>query len=120
MDQTERFQRIVNKTQLPRLNKMMEVLDEDILDSPQNYTYIVIDDLDRDWVDEKVANDLIRCLFRAVLDMQRIRNLKFLVALRTNIFEELDFGSRTGAQEEKFRALTLAQQLTVVKFLEAL
>jgi hypothetical protein len=120
MDQTERFQRIVNKTQLPRLNKMMEVLDEDILDSPQNYTYIVIDDLDRDWVDEKVANDLIRCLFRAVLDMQRIRNLKFLVALRTNIFEELDFGSRTGAQEEKFRALTLNVRWTRNELVEML
>jgi len=103
----ERFQRIVNATQLARLNKMMNVLDEDILDSPQNYTYVVVDDLDRDWVDDKVANDLIRCLFRAVLDLKRVQNLKILVALRTNIFEELDFGSRTGGQEEKFRALTL-------------
>jgi hypothetical protein len=105
--QAERFQRIVNATQLARLNKMMDVLDEDILDSQQNYTYVVMDDLDRDWVDEKVANDLIRCLFRAVLDLKRIQNLKILVALRTNIFEELDFGSRTGGQEEKFRSLTL-------------
>jgi len=29
----DRFQRIVNETQLPRLNKMMDVLGEDILDS---------------------------------------------------------------------------------------
>ena len=110
--QAERFQRIVNDTQLARLNKMMDVLDEDILDSVQNYTYVVIDDLDRDWVDEKVANDLIRCLFRAVLDLARIQNLKILVALRTNIFEELDFGSRTGGQEEKFRSLTLTMRWT--------
>jgi hypothetical protein len=110
--QAERFQRIVNETQLARLNKMMEVLDEYVLDSDQNYTYVIIDDLDRDWVDEKVANDLIRCLFRAVLDLKRIQNLKVLVALRTNIFEELDFGSRTGGQEEKFRALTLAVRWT--------
>ncbi|HEX6527507.1 MAG TPA: hypothetical protein VF070_46960 [Streptosporangiaceae bacterium] len=111
--QAERFQRIVNATQLARLNKMMDVLDEDILDSPQNYTYVVIDDLDRDWIDEKVANDLIRCLFRAVLDLKRIQHLKILVALRTNIFEELDFGSRTGGQEEKFRALTLNVRWTM-------
>jgi hypothetical protein len=104
-EQAERFQRIVNETQLPRLNKMISVLDEDILESSQNYTYIIIDDLDRDWVDEQVANDLVRCLFRAVLDLKRVRNLKVLVALRTNIFEQLDFGNRTGAQEEKFRAL---------------
>ena len=110
--QAERFQRIVNATQLARLNKMMDVLNDDILDSAQNYTYIVIDDLDRDWVDERIANDLIRCLFRAVLDLKRVRNLKILVALRTNIFEELNFGGRTGGQEEKFRSLTLRMRWT--------
>lgn len=104
-EEIDRFQRLVNDTQLARLNKMIAVLDEDILSSPQNYTYVVIDDLDRDWVDDRIANDLIRCLFRAVLDLQRVRNLKVIVALRTNIFDHLNFGSRTGGQEEKFRAL---------------
>jgi hypothetical protein len=103
----ERFQRVVNETQLPRLNKMMTVLDDDILESSQHFTYMVIDDLDRYWVDEHVLNSLIRCLFRAVVDLKRIRNLKVLVALRTNIFEQLNFGARTGGQEEKFRSLTL-------------
>jgi len=107
VQQADRFQRIVNSTQLPRLNQMMNVLDEDILDSAQHFTYIVIDDLDRDWADEQVANALIRCLFRAVIDLKRVRNLKVIVALRTNIFEALDFGTKTGGQEEKFRSLTL-------------
>ncbi|MFL5799605.1 MAG: P-loop ATPase, Sll1717 family [Actinomycetota bacterium] len=107
IEQTERFQRVVNETQLPRLHKMVDVLDEDILDSPQYFTYILVDDLDRDWVDERLVNSLIRCLFRTVLDLKRVRQLKVLVALRTNIFEELDFGKRSGGQEEKFRALAL-------------
>lgn len=102
----DRFQRIVNATQLAKLNKMLTVLNDEILDEA-HFTYVVIDDLDRDWVDERVANDLIRCLFRTVLDMQRVQNLKILVALRTNIFQELDFGDRSGGQEEKFRALVL-------------
>jgi len=108
-EEAERYQRIVNETQLPRLNKMLDVLDQDILDS-QNYTYVVIDDLDRDWVDDHLTNDLIRCLFRAVLDLQRVQYLKVVVALRTNIFEYLDFGSRTGGQEEKVRALAVTMR----------
>lgn len=111
-EQADRFQRIVNETQLPRLNKMIKVLDEDILDSDQYFTYIVIDDLDQDWVDEQVANTLIRCLFRTILELKRIRRLKILVALRTNIFEELNFGGRTGGQEEKVRSLTLTMRWT--------
>ena len=105
-EQADRFQRVVNQTQLARLNKMLSVLDEDILDTPQHSTYVIIDDLDREWVDERLANDLIRCLFTTVLHLQRVRHLKVLVALRTNIFRELDFGVR-GGQEEKFRSLVL-------------
>lgn len=112
IQQADRFQRVINETQLAKLNKMLAVLDEEVLDSPQHFTYIVIDDLDRDWVDERLANDLIRCLFKTILDMKRIRHLKILVALRTNIFQELDFGRRGGGQEEKFRALVLPLRWT--------
>lgn len=107
----DRFQRVVNQTQLGRLNKMLTVLDEDVLDSAQHYTYVVIDDLDRDWVDERLAKQLIRCLFRTVLDLKRVEHLKVLVALRTNIFEDLDFGL-SGGQEEKFRSLILKMRWT--------
>jgi Cdc6-like AAA superfamily ATPase len=107
----DRFQRIVNDQQLPRLNKMMQVLDEDILRSEQDYLFIVIDDLDREWVDEGIANDLIRTLFRTVNELKRVRNLKVLVALRTNLLEELDFGRR-GGQEEKLRGLMIDMRWT--------
>ena len=39
-EQVERFQAIANEAQLPRLNKMIEVLREDILDSTQNFVYV--------------------------------------------------------------------------------
>ncbi|WP_144875955.1 P-loop ATPase, Sll1717 family [Microbacterium sp. 1.5R] len=109
-EMADRYQRIVNETQLSKLNQMLTVLNEEILDEA-NFTYIVIDDLDRDWVDERLSNDLIRCLFRTVLDMQRVENLKIVVALRSNIFQELDFGA-SGGQEEKFRALMLEMRWT--------
>ncbi len=103
-----RYQRIVNETQLPRLNEMITILNNEILDNEQHFTYIVIDDLDKEWVDETLANLLIRCLFEAVIDMQQVQHLKIVVALRTNIFRQLDYGAQTrGGQEEKFRGLAL-------------
>lgn len=117
--ETERFQRLVNETQIARLNQMIRVLDEDILDE-QHFTYIVVDDLDRDWVDERVANDLVRCLFRAVIDMKRVDNLKIVVALRSNIFDQLHFGSRSSAQEEKFRSLALHMRWTKAELTDML
>lgn len=103
-----KYQRIVNETQLPRLNEMVVILNNEILDSEQHFTYLIIDDLDKEWVDGNLANQLIRCLFEAVLDMQQVKNLKILVALRTNIFQQLNYGEQMrGAQEEKFRSHSL-------------
>lgn len=105
---TARYQKIVNETQLPRLNQMLVILNNEILDSPQHFTFLIIDDLDKEWVDGSLANLLIRCLFEAVVDMQKVEYLKILVALRTNIFHQLNYGKQSrGGQEEKFRGLSL-------------
>jgi hypothetical protein len=101
-----KVQRVVNDTQTAKLNKMITVLHEDILDSPQNYTYIVIDDLDLVWINDRLHKELVLCLFRAVLELKKVRNLKIIVALRTNIFKELDFAS-IGGQAEKFWSMTM-------------
>jgi len=106
-DLAARYQSIVNDTQLARLNKLIEILNDNILDSDQNFVYVIIDDLDRDWVDDRLSNALMRCLLRAVMDFQRVRNLKVLVALRTNIYENIDFGRKGAGQEEKIRALEI-------------
>jgi hypothetical protein len=109
----DKFQKVINEIQLARLNQMIAILSEEILDSPQHFTYLLIDDLDRDWADDAVAKVLIRCLFQAVVDMQRVQHLKILVALRTNIFHELTYGDLArGGQEEKFRALALTIRWT--------
>jgi hypothetical protein len=106
-ERQSRYQRVVDDFQLARLNKMIAVLDENMLDTSNHRTFVVIDDLDRDWVDDTVANDLVRCLFRTVLDLKRVRHLKVLVALRTNILEQLDFRGRSGTQAEKLRSLNM-------------
>ena len=62
---------------------MIDVLDDHILESPHDYRYVLIDDLDLEWVDERIANDLIRCLFSTVYSLQHVKHLKILVALRT-------------------------------------
>jgi hypothetical protein len=103
-----RYQKIVNETQLPRLNEMIVILNDEILDSLQHLKYLVIDDLDKEWVDSPFVNMLIRCLFQAVVDIQRVKHLKIIVAIRTNLFEQVGYGQQSpGGQEEKFRGLAL-------------
>lgn len=96
-----KYQRIVNETQLPRLNEMVTILNNSILDSDQHFTYLIIDDLDKQWVEEYLSNTLVRCLLETVMDLQKVRRLKVLVALRTNIFEQLGYEKISSGQEEK-------------------
>lgn len=108
-----KYQKIVNDTQLPHLNKILTILNDAILDSSQHFTYIIIDDLDKEWIEEDLAILLIKCLFQAVVDMQKIKHLKILVALRTNIFNQLNYGKQIrGGQEEKFRELAIELRWT--------
>jgi hypothetical protein len=94
--------------QIPKLNQMLTIINNEILDSPQHFTYIVIDDLDKQWVNDELVILLIKELFQAVLDMQKVNYLKIVVALRTNIFQQFSYEKQgKGGQEEKFRALSL-------------
>lgn len=109
-----KYQKVVNDMQLPRLNQMIVILNNEILDTPHHFTYLVIDDLDKEWIDESLAILLIKCLFQAVVDLQPVKNLKILVALRTNIFQQLNYGKQSrGGQEEKFRGLAIDIRWTV-------
>jgi len=111
---TAKYQKIVNEMQLPRLNQMIVILNNEILESPQHFTYIIIDDLDKEWIDENLAILLIRCLFQAVVDLQQVKYLKILVALRSNIFQQLNYDKQSrGGQEEKLRGLALDIRWTV-------
>lgn len=103
-----KYQKLVNDTQLPRLNEMVSILSNEILESEQHRTFLVVDDLDKDWVDEKLSNILIQCLLETVVDMQRVSHLKILVALRTNIFDQLGRGIQNNkVQMEKIRGSSL-------------
>lgn len=102
----DEIQELVNSTQINKLNKVIKLLNSDILDDSMNKYYVIIDDLDRDWVSSKYTISLIRCLFESVQDLIRdVKNLKFIISLRTNIFEQLDYESQPRVQGEKHRAL---------------
>ncbi len=110
----DRIQHVVNQSELPQLKEILRVIHNEVLDSPQHHTYLLIDDLDQYWVDESIRLTLLRCLFEAVIDMAtKVPNLKILVALRTNIFVQLDYGSQKyGLQEEKIEDLILSLKWT--------
>lgn len=109
----DRFQRIVNEDVVIRLNSVIRELADTTLGSTQHFTYVLIDDLDLTWVEDDVANLLIKCLLQVALELQPTRYLKVVIALRTNIFEQLNVGNQArGGQEEKLRAASIVLRWT--------
>jgi len=66
----------------------------------RKYLYILIDDLDKNWTGSQDNIDLIQCLFDCIIELgtKFYGNVKFVVALRTDIFRQLNF-----RQTEKVR-----------------
>jgi hypothetical protein len=92
----------ISNIQMASLQSVVEALaDYDIGNSNARY-YIVIDDLDTDWADTEVRHRLIRALIESIRRFRPIRQLKILVAMRTDLFRSVINTTRdSGFQAEK-------------------
>lgn len=99
-------QRIVNKVQIKDLHSLINLLQEDIFDDRRDPFFILIDRLDESWVDDRIRFKLIRALIDAVRSFRQVRNVKVLVALRTDLlFSVLYRDMQPGFQTEKYETL---------------
>ena len=97
---------LINIDLLKQLDDVIEVLNDEILDK-HNFTYVVIDDLDKDWIDEDFYLQLIFALIDVAREFLPKENIKVLIALRTDIWERIDFSKLAKKQEEKYQFVSL-------------
>lgn len=100
-------QKVVNELQIADLTEIHKILIDIFSKSKKKY-FIVIDDLDKDWVDEGIVYGLIKSLIGVIKDFRQIPNVKIIVALRTNIhYKIFKKNSSRGVQREKYQHLNL-------------
>jgi hypothetical protein len=81
-----RAQEIVSSLQMRELKEAINALADTV--DPKNAYYVLIDDLDRDWVgDEKTQYALIRALIDCLNTFRRVPQLKIIVAMREDLYE---------------------------------
>lgn len=101
-------QRVVNEVQIKDLGQVIDLLAEDVFYDPQERWYITIDRLDENWAEETIRYKLIRALIETIRHFQRIRSVKIIIALRTDLLETVFEKTRdSGFQEEKYESLYL-------------
>lgn len=81
-----RVRKVINAEQLQDLSKVITLLSEGSSNSMESH-YILVDNLDDRWVDEGIKYKLINALIEAVGKFRQIRNLKIIVALRSDVIE---------------------------------
>ncbi|MEX2692385.1 P-loop ATPase, Sll1717 family [Rhizobium mongolense] len=103
-----RVRKIMNAEQLQDLSKVINLLVEESPVSRDNH-YLLIDHLDERWVDEGIKYKLINALVEALTKFRPIRNLKIIVALRTDVIERsIQENDDSAFQREKFRDKLIA------------
>jgi hypothetical protein len=103
-----RAQEVVSSIQIKELSAIIDLLDEVLLSDRKKRYYITIDNLDEDWVEEKLRLHLIRALIETSLEFTRLDNVKAVIALRSDLLDRVyRFTRDPGFQEEKYRTSSL-------------
>ncbi len=114
------------------INHFIKHLDEDII---KKYRFfILVDDLDKNWIQNEIGINFTRCLFETIFEINNSKHLRLLVSLRTNLFNQLEFNQREkfnpfieyltwdeehikNIVEERFRAIGVGNKSDVWKFI---
>jgi hypothetical protein len=100
--------KVVSSVQIEKLSKIVSLLAEDIFTDPQQKTYILIDRLDENWVEDGLRYKLIRALIETIKKFRNIAPVKIVITLRTDLLDRvLDKTRDSGFQREKYNSLFL-------------
>ncbi|MFY7836545.1 MAG: P-loop ATPase, Sll1717 family [Novosphingobium sp.] len=97
-------QSITSSIQMRELARIIEILDEDIFTDRKRKVILIIDDLDRQWADDRVRIKLIEALINAIPKFRKIKNVKIVIAMRDDLLDiVLENSSTAGFQRDKFK-----------------
>ena len=91
-DEEKKIYNAIKTFEFTDINYFIKHLDQNILNK---YGFIIlIDDLDKNWIQNKIGINFTRCLFETIFDINNSKHLRLLVSLRTNLFNQLKFNQR--------------------------
>lgn len=99
-----RAKQIINSSLLVELSNVVDVLSSfEEKGGNQRVRCILIDKIDEKWVDDKVKYQLVRALIEALKSLRKIRSLKVVVALRSDVLAKvIQDSSNPGLQRDKY------------------
>ena len=101
-------QKVINESQIENIQSILEMLKAGNFTKNQKKYFIVIDDLDKEWVANTIVYDLLKSLIDTLKELSDIPGVKIVIAVRTNILKKIfKVNANRGFQREKFQNLFL-------------
>ncbi|MGC4102845.1 P-loop ATPase, Sll1717 family [Ferruginibacter sp.] len=109
IDVKTKAENIISQLQANDLTTLINILSENIFNNTQRKFFIVIDDLDKEWVSRQLVYDLIASMVEVIKEFQhKFKGVKVIISLRENLQMKVFSGTvNRGGQREKFSPLFL-------------
>lgn len=109
IDIKTKAENIISQLQANDLTTLMDLLSDNIFNNTQRKFFIVIDDLDKEWVSRQLVYDLIASMVEVIKEFQnKFKGVKIIISLRENLQMKVFSGTiNRGGQREKFSPLFL-------------
>lgn len=99
-------ERIINESQAEEIFEIINIMEEELFTDPQKKFFIIIDDLDKEWIPSDVRYDMIGSMIEVIKEFQSMKGAKVIISLRDNLFQLIFAGFKhKGGQREKFKSL---------------
>jgi hypothetical protein len=97
---------IISNSQVLELLDIMEIMKDDLFTDHQRKYYIVIDDLDTEWIEDSLRLELIGAMVDVIKEFRQLQGIKIIISLRENL-NEIVFAKHQhkGSQREKLKPL---------------
>lgn len=99
-------EKVIQDSHSNDLIQIITILKEGVFNNHQKKYYLVIDDLDQEWIEQSFRYDLIGAMIEVIKEFRQFSGVKIIICLRENLNELVFSGIQNrGGQREKFKPL---------------
>ncbi|MBB5397186.1 P-loop ATPase, Sll1717 family [Mucilaginibacter sp. AK015] len=103
------------------IHEIIKILQEELFVDNQQKHFVIIDDLDKEWIATDIRYDLIGAMIEVIKEFQVLKGVKIIISLRDNLYQLLFSGvNHKGGQREKFKPLYAELTWTAIELKEFL
>lgn len=105
-DVKNKAEKVINESQADEIFEIINIMKEELFNDNHRKFFIIIDDLDKDWISAETRYDMIGAMIEVIKEFQCFQGTKIVIALRDNLYKMVFDGHKhKGGQREKYKPL---------------